>query len=200
MGVKIRTVKNDIPKMQKTYAALNGKKIQVGVFGEQAYIAGVHEYGCNMTAKNSRYLTIPCSKKSFGKRARDFNDLFFIEGKSGEKFLAREVGKEKIECLFWLTKSVHIPERSFLRAGHDENIDEVITKCERLQKSLGSGAMSVDEYCNAIGQLLADRIKKYARDLKTPPKSSITLAAAPSKTNPLVNTGDMIGAINYRVE
>lgn len=100
MGVKIRTVKNDIPKMQKTYAALNGKKIQVGVFGEQAYIAGVHEYGCNITAKNSRYLTIPCSKKSFGKRARDFNDLFFIEGKSGEKFLAREVGKEKSNAFF----------------------------------------------------------------------------------------------------
>lgn len=166
MCVKIRTVKNDIPKMQKTYAALNGKKIQVGVFGEQAYIAGVHEYGCNIT----------------------------VTDKMRGWLAANGLHLKKT------TTAIHIPERSFLRAGHDENIDEVITKCEQLMKSLGNGAMSVDEFCNTIGLLLADKIKLYARELSTPPKHPFTLKLHPGKTNPLVNTGDMIGAINYRVE
>lgn len=50
MGVKIRTKKNEFPKMEKEFNSLNGKKIQVGVLGggENAWLAGIHEYGCTI--------------------------------------------------------------------------------------------------------------------------------------------------------
>lgn len=201
MAVKVRTKTNKIPLMEKEFNSLNGKKVQVGVLGggEHAWLAGIHEYGCTITAKRAKYLTVPCNKKSFGKKAGDFNDLFFLETDEGSKWLVREKGKDQLEFMFWLTKSVHIPERSFLRAGHDENVSKVIKRVEDLLKKIGSGE-SADALCETIGLLLADRIKDYARKLQTPPKSSITLAASPNKTNPLIQTGDMINSITYRVE
>ena len=201
MAVKIRTKTNKIPLMEKEFSTLNGKKVQVGVLGggENAWLAGVHEYGCTITAKRAKYLTVPCSPKSFGKKAGDFNDLFFLETDEGSKWLVREKGKDQLEFMFWLTKSVHIPERSFLRAGHDANINKVIKRVEDLLKKIGS-AESADALCESIGMMLADKIKDYAKNLRTPPKSSITLAASPNKTNPLHQTGEMISSITYRVE
>ena len=115
-GVKIKTVKDKIPEMIKTFESLKGKKVQVGVFdGENAWLARIHEYGCDIRAKKAQYLTIPISPKSIGKKAGEFDDLFFVQAKSGEKFLARDVRKGEIELLYWLTKSVKIPERSFFK-------------------------------------------------------------------------------------
>lgn len=48
MKVKWSTKKNQFPKMQQALAELNGKKVQVGVFGENAWKAGIHEYGCKI--------------------------------------------------------------------------------------------------------------------------------------------------------
>lgn len=50
MGVTIKTLKNDFPKMEKELNSLNGKKVKVGVLGggEQAWLAAIHEYGCNI--------------------------------------------------------------------------------------------------------------------------------------------------------
>ena len=201
MAVKIRTKRNKIPLMEKEFNTLNGKKVQVGVLGggENAWLAGIHEYGCTITAKRAKYLTVPCNPKSFGKKAGDFNDLFFLETDEGSKWLVREKGKDQLEFMFWLTKSVHIPERSFLRAGHDANINKIIKRVEDLLKKIGS-AESADALCETIGMMLADKIKDYAENLRTPPKSSITLAASPNKTNPLHQTGEMISSITYRVE
>lgn len=58
MKIKWATKKNQIPKMQQAVAELNGKNVQVGVFGEQAWLAGIHEYGCKIevTDKMRAYL------------------------------------------------------------------------------------------------------------------------------------------------
>ena len=59
-GIKIKTVKDKIPDMIKTFESLSGKKVQVGVFdGENAWLARIHEYGCDIRAKKAQYLTIP---------------------------------------------------------------------------------------------------------------------------------------------
>lgn len=75
MGVKIKTKKTKIPEMRKNLKALGGLKIQVGVMGEIAWLARIHEYGCKIqvTPKmraflhakglhlkdNTEYITIP---------------------------------------------------------------------------------------------------------------------------------------------
>lgn len=201
--VKFKTVKNDFPKMRESIKIINGKRVNVGVMGENAWLAGIHEYGCTITAKNSKYLTIPVSRKSAGKKASDFSDLFYVESKTGDKFLASDKkikGENQIELLFWLVNSVKIPERSFLRAGFDEHHNEVVNKAERLLPLILHDEMSGDEFFEQIGDMLSKRIKSYARDLKDPPKSNVTLEQYPSKVNPLVNTGNMIKSISYEVE
>lgn len=49
MAVKLKTTLNKLPEMQATVEALDGKKVKVGVTGEQAWLAGIHEYGCKIT-------------------------------------------------------------------------------------------------------------------------------------------------------
>ena len=200
---KFKTIKDDFPKMQQSIEKLNGKRVDVGVMGENAWLAGIHEYGCTVTAKNSRYLTIPISPKSAGKRASDFSNLFYVESKTGEKFLARDKkinGENQIELLFWLTKSVKIPERSFLRAGFDEHHNDVVKKAEMLIPALLEGKISDEQFFKKIGIMLSTKIKEFARDLKSPSKSNVTIEAHPGKENPLVNTGKMISSITYKVE
>lgn len=199
-GVKIKTVKDKISEMIKTFESLNGKKVQVGVFdGENAWLARIHEYGCDIRAKKAQYLTIPISPKSIGKKAGEFDDLFFVQAKSGEKFLARDVRKGEIELLYWLTKSVKIPERSFLRAGFDENVKEINKYSDILLKKVATGEMSEREYLDNIGQRLSSKIKTFARNLNSPANSRVTRENKGS-SNPLVDTGQMIRGITWKVD
>lgn len=168
MGVTIKTVKNDFPKMEKELNNLNGKKVKVGVLGggEQAWLAAIHEYGCNIqvTPKMRAWLHA--------------NGLHLKAS----------------------TTEIHIPERSFLRSGYDTNIGSVLDETDRLVGFVGSGKMSADEFCKTVGLLLADRIKEYATELDSPAKHPFTLQRNGGKANPLIDSGDMIGAISYEVE
>lgn len=49
-------------------------------------IAGVHEFGATIKAKNVRNLAIPISKKAVGKSPLDFDNLFFIRSEEGLLF------------------------------------------------------------------------------------------------------------------
>ena len=97
------------------------------------------------------------------------------------------------------TTVIIIPERSFLRAGHDSAADGVLRKAEHVLPDVVSGHMSVNMYCRMVGELMASAIKEYAVDLDTPPNSGWTVAWKGS-SNPLVDTGNMIGSIDYEVE
>ncbi len=48
MPVSWKTVKNDFPKMQATVQELHGRSVEVGCTGENAWLAGIHEYGCHI--------------------------------------------------------------------------------------------------------------------------------------------------------
>lgn len=198
MAVKIKTTKNKIPSIEKNIKGLNGRGVQVGVLsGEHKWLASIHEYGCVIKPSKKKYLTIPANSKAYGKKASDFKDLIFIESKDGDKFLARKKGKDSLEVMFWLTTSVTIPERSFLRGGYDENIDAIVKTSGSLLADVLSGTMSEDAFLEFVGSLLRDRIKDYARDLNSPPNHPLTIKAK-GGSNPLVDTGDMIGGIDWR--
>lgn len=97
------------------------------------------------------------------------------------------------------TTVIVIPERSFLRAGHDENIDDVMSKADKLIGDIADGTMSADELLETAGILLSSRIKEYATNLSSPPNSGLTVSMKGS-ANPLFDTGQMIGGITYKVE
>lgn len=199
MKITYTTKHDSLSDVQKAFRELDGKKIQVGVFGEKAWLAGVHEFGCVITPGKSKYLTVPCSPKAKGKRAGDFKDLFYLESKQGTKFLARPVGKDKFEVLFVLMTSVKIPERAFLRTGYDNNISRVLASAENILKSVINGKFSVEKYLSAVGNQLASKVKDDARDLSHPALGWMTTATKGSD-NPLVDTGEMIRSITYKVE
>lgn len=94
------------------------------------------------------------------------------------------------------TKYITIPERSFLRTGHDTYADEVVKNCEMALGQVINGKMSIDTWLDAYGQMLADKIKLYMRDLKSPPNHPFTIDQKGS-SNPLVDTGGLIESITW---
>ena len=96
MKVKWTIEKNLFPEMQANLNGINGKKIQVGCKGENAWLAGIHEYGCKITVtpamrswlhrnglhlkQTTRYITIP--ERSFLRAGFDKHHMEII--KTGE--------------------------------------------------------------------------------------------------------------------
>lgn len=97
------------------------------------------------------------------------------------------------------TTHITIPERAFLRNGFDENKDEVIAKAEAVLGDVIGGTMSANQLFELVGLMMKSRIQDYARDLDSPPNHPYTVAHKGS-SNPLIDSGDMIGAITYKVE
>lgn len=200
MGVKWKTKFDKLPEISETVETMGERKVKVGALkGNHAWLAGIHEYGAHITAKNAKYLTVPVHPKAKGKKAGAFNDLWTLKANSGELFLCRNKGKNDFEVLYWLTKSVKIPERSFLRTGHDENVNRVITQTERAIGQVAAGKMSVDDMLDVYGEQMAASIKKYIRDLSSPPNSNATVETKGS-SNPLVDTGGLIESIHWKKE
>lgn len=97
------------------------------------------------------------------------------------------------------TTKITIPERSFLRAGHDQNRDDILQKAQRLIPDVLDGKVSVDQYLEIVGTQFRDAIKDYAIELSDPPKQDWP-TRDPAKNNPLVMSGDMINGIEYEIE
>lgn len=200
MGVKWKTTMNKLPELAKTMQSIGDKSVKVGALqGDHAWLANIMEYGADIKAKRAKYLTVPIHPDAVGKKARDIPDLFFFKAKSGEKFLAKGDGDD-LEFYYWLTPSVKIPERSFLRAGHDKEAERVIEQTERALGQVIDGKMSIDDLYDLCGQQMATAIKDYMRDLQNPPNSPATILAKGSD-NPLVGkTGQLIESITWKVE
>ena len=194
---------NGMKKLTNKLKELDAKSIEVGVFGsddaDMVMIARVHEYGMVIKPKNGKYLTIPATKEAKGKSARDFPNLFFVPTSNGNGLLARNKGKDQLEVLFVLVKSVTIPERSFIRSGYDENVDDIYNLIERLMPKLLSDGMQTKEFTNMVGQQFAGKIQKKIRSIKSPPNARLTVAAK-GNNNPLQDTGHLIQSIDYKVK
>lgn len=95
------------------------------------------------------------------------------------------------------TTHIRIPERSFLRTGYDENREKVLKKAKMMLADVTSGTMSEAALHKGVGLELSSKIKDYARDLDSPANHPFT-ADRKGSSNPLVDTGDMIGGITWR--
>lgn len=199
------TVKDDnnIPTLMKSLKQLNGATIKVGVpDGHMADIAAVHEFGATITA-NKKYLAIPLQRKYKGRSPKEFNDLFFVPSKNGDGgTLCKAKGKGKkatVEACYWLTKSVKIPERSFLRACVDEKQKDFYKFAEKqLDKWLQSNS-DPEPMLDALGLQFRGYVQKYIRDLSSPPNAPLTKAVKRSG-NPLIDQGHLVGSIEYEIK
>lgn len=97
------------------------------------------------------------------------------------------------------TTQIKIPERSFIRAGYDEKRSEVLSNTDSLLKDVADGTMSAETFLKTVGLYLSSEIKDYATDLSSPSNSPATQKMKGS-SNPLWDTGQMIGGISYEVK
>lgn len=213
MGVMIRST-NNIPRLTDVLRQLDRKTIKVGVFGADNYhypndadlvtIAYVQEYGTTIRPKTANWLTIPLIPAAKNKRSADFgNTLFFYQPRGKDyAFLARTIGtgrSKQIENVFILMKSVTIPERSFLRTGYDQNVDKITEKIESMLNDVLNFDINTEIFLDAIGMEFAGLIQRHMRTVNDPPNSSITKSVKRS-SNPLQDTGRLIGAIRHEIE
>lgn len=166
MGVKWKTKFDKLPEIAETVEMMGERKVKVGALkGDHAWLAGIHEYGCNI------HVT-PKMRAFLHKQGLHLKDS---------------------------TKVIKIPERSFLRTGHDENVNRVITQTERAIGKVAAGKMSVDDMLDVYGEQMAASIKKYIRDLSSPANHPYTVEQKGS-SNPLVDTGGLIESIHWKKE
>ena len=166
MGVKYKTVFDKLPEVTASVETMNGKKVKVGALkGDHAWLAGIHEYGCEITVT-------PKMRAFLHSQGLHLKDS---------------------------TTVIKIPERSFLRTGHDKNADRVIKQTERAVGQVIAGKMSVDDLLDLYGQQMATAIKTYMRDLDSPPNHPYTQEQKGS-SNPLIATGQLVESITWKKE
>lgn len=97
------------------------------------------------------------------------------------------------------TTHIRIPERSFIRAGWDQNERKIITKYKELIGKAIENGVPADALLDALGLEAKGKMQEFARDLSSPPNSPFTVEQKGS-SNPLVDSGNLIGSIDYEVE
>lgn len=165
MKVEYKTVKDSTKEMLKNVKELKNKTVEVGALrGEHAWLAHIHEYGCNIPVT-------PEMRK-------------FLHAKGIHLSLNKTV--------------IRIPERSFLRNGHDANAEKVLRQIELLIGKVVNGTISVDELLDKYGEIMSSKIKTYMTDLSIPPNSKATVKLKGS-SNPLIDTGDLKESITWEI-
>lgn len=97
------------------------------------------------------------------------------------------------------TTKITIPERSFLRSGHDESVNDITNKIEDLLPSVLEGNVNPELFMDMIGREFAGMIQKKLRNLRSPSNSQMTVERKGS-SNPLVDSGRLVGAIRHEVK
>lgn len=93
---------------------------------------------------------------------------------------------------------VIIPERSYLRAWFDENVDALQATMEHLIGQVVEGKISGRAALETIGGYVATHVQAYMVDLKTPPNAPSTIRRKGS-SNPLIDTGQLKDSITWKV-
>lgn len=174
MGIRIRD-NNKIPEILDRIDEINAKKARVG------YISGGDYSGGQITVKglarvHEYGINIPVTKKM---RA-------FFQYKFGISLKPS-------------TTVIHIPERSFIRAGADKATPAIVQKAKELIPQALLGNVDPMLLYEMLGEELKGEIQEYAIDLSSPANKSLTVQNKGS-SNPLVDTGNMIQSMEVIIE
>lgn len=94
--------------------------------------------------------------------------------------------------------TTRIPERSFIRSTLVNKKNEIINLQSNLLSNISSGKMSTSQALGLLGEFLAGEIKTKIVALKSPPNKPTTIKAK-GRSNPLVDTGQLLNSITYEV-
>lgn len=97
-----------------------------------------------------------------------------------------------------------IPERSFIRANFDKNVDEYFEQIKGYLDRVFQGEVSAKTLYTKMGQTVAQDTQKLIRKKIPPALKDSTIKAREKRKNkgttPLIDTGRLYGAISYEVK
>ena len=92
------------------------------------------------------------------------------------------------------------PERSWLRGYMTDNRDKLLARVKIVAKKVLAGEMTAEAGMNLLGLYAVGGIKKRIQASIPPPLSASTLKKkGPTKTTPLIDSGQWIGSISHEV-
>lgn len=96
-------------------------------------------------------------------------------------------------------EAVTIPERSYIRAGFDANKADIQDFVETEIEKVLLLKQEPNVFFEKVGKFCVNKIREYLTDLSSPPNAPFTIEQKGS-SNPLVDTGRLRRAIDYKVE
>lgn len=207
------TFRPEMARIKRELEALRGLTVHIGIMGDAGsdllMIAGVHEYGATIHAKNVKHLSIPLTKEAKDAGSpRNIQGLEFIPISKGYGYLvrlkpskknAKEYSPDNYDWLFMLVESVEIPERSFIRASYDTGLKKLEDICKEATDSIIRKGWTAQEAADFIGKWALEMTRNYFDTELTPEKSATTMLTTEQK-QPLFDTGRLYNSITYRVE
>ena len=162
-------------KMAKELDKLNHWEVAVGFFGEN----------------DAKLLTIV--------RANEYGAT--IKPKRGNKFggyLMVPYKDENDKQRFYKLKEVVIPPRPFIKNAWEANKGKYKQMVFDGLKDICNGDMTAMKFLNKLGVTCVKDIQEEAVKLKNPPNAPLTVENKGS-SNPLVDTGEMIRKVTYKI-
>lgn len=92
----------------------------------------------------------------------------------------------------------NIPERSFIRAGIKEHEGDIEKQAESIIDNVVNGNASAKQGLEILGSNMVDYITSYLLSMSSPALKPITIERKGSSSL-LVDTGQLVGAIDYKV-
>lgn len=168
MGIKCIKDESNVDKLLENLAIIQDLKIQIGI----------------MSNAGGKMLTIA--------RVHEFGCTIEVTEKM-RKYL-RHIGI----YLKKDTNTINIPERSFIRAGFDENKSNIESRVSTLINSLMHNQIDRETFYEFIGEYTVGLIQEYLTNLSSPPLHPATVKNKKS-SNPLVDTGHLRDTITYKI-
>ena len=91
----------------------------------------------------------------------------------------------------------NIPERSFLRAGLDQNKKTLTKATEKMLHNVLEGRINSEQGMNVVGGLAAAGIKKYMAEGIAPPLKRPRKTGIDGLDKPLIDTGELRASITW---
>lgn len=159
---------NNVSRVVDALKEVANSRLEIGIFGED----------------DSKILMI-ASVHEFGVRIRVTKAMRGFLGSQG-----LHLRKD--------TTHINIPERSFIRAGFDDNARDLQKQGEAILRKVVRLEISPQSYFDVLGGICVSAIQKYMTDLRNPPNTDFTVRRKGS-SNPLIDTGRMRGAVTWKV-
>lgn len=201
-------ISKNLDHIKKEMEYLEHNQVLIGFFSkddsgkddsEIITIVRANEYGAHIKPKNGQYLWVPSKYaiKDYGKDVKptDVKGLFVNPSKKSAGI--NQGGKYVL--YFYLLKQVTIPARPFIRKAFLENIKKyqryIKVGIDEIVYQNGTGRRLLTK----LGMLGVSDVRDSMRRFTKPGNAPLTIDNKKGQNNPLVDTGQLIKHVTYRI-